>query len=60
MLEKRNVEEPDRTPCKRDAGLDCTCPKCSSKHVKKGDGAEVKGFDDLNGMAELHNEHKHK
>ena len=52
-MEKRNVAETGRTPCRKDDGGNCDCPVCSSTQVKKASDKPT-SIHDIDGLARLH------
>lgn len=54
MLEKRNVVEPRRTPCRKDDSHVCDCPDCSKDKVKSAEAVDVKSLHDVEGLSRLH------
>lgn len=53
-MEKRNVVEPRRTPCrKQTGGAFCDCSECQKKTVKKAADQSV-NINDIEGLARVH------
>lgn len=53
-MEKRNVVEEKRTPCKRASSQFCDCPKCQDSQKKKQAAEQVVSIDDTEGLARIH------
>ena len=54
-MEKRNVVEQRRTPCKAGNTRFCECPECTAALYKKSKEAEVKplSINDTEGLARM-------